>query len=72
MKIDSTFDEKRANSDEKAIRYFMEMTEWFEKADLDFLRHLYNMEKASYEEGFKDGSAFLGFLKDYLDKSSRI
>lgn len=69
MKIDSACDDKRARGDEKAILYFMEMTEWFEKADLDFLRHLYDMEKASYEKGVKDGSAFLGFLGDYLKKT---
>ncbi len=68
--IDSTLDDKRTNSDEKAIQYFMEMVEWFSKADLDFLKHLYNMEKVSYEKGVKDGSAFLGFLEDYLKKKS--
>lgn len=72
VKLDSTYDEKRVNSDEKASLYFMTMVEWFEKADLDFLRHLYNMEKTSYEKGVKDGSAFLGFLEDYLKRSGKI
>ena len=69
---DSDCDEKRANSNEKAMQYFMEMVEWFEKADLDFLKNLYNMEKAVYEKGLKDSSAFLGFLEDYLKKSDKI
>lgn len=71
-KLDSTCDEKRASSDEEAILYFMKIMEWFGKADLDFLKHLYNMEKISYEKGPKDGSAFLGFLEDYLKKSGKL
>ena len=69
-KLDSACDKKRTSSDEEAILYFIKMMEWFEKVDLDFLRHLYNMEKTSYEKGIKDGSAFLGFLEDYLKKSN--
>ena len=68
--IDSSYNEKRTTSDERAMQYFMDMVDWFAKADLDFLKHLYAMEKASYGKGVKDGSAFLGFLEDYLKKKS--
>lgn len=72
MNTDSACEKKRAASDEKAVLYFMEMAEWFEKADLDFLRHLYDIEKASYGKGLENGSAFLGFLEDYLRKAGKI